>query len=112
MAKPGLVVELRAAVYQAKQQEEIVRHEGIQIKTPNGIKTIDLEVTPFKVGVTNKLYLLVVFQESATAHNETSADLPASSARSKKGKQTATESRTSATATGTSHNAGTFTGNY
>jgi two-component system, chemotaxis family, CheB/CheR fusion protein len=66
MAKPGLLVELRAAVYHAKQQQEIVRHEGIEFKTDRGVITLDIEVIPFKISTANKPYLLVLFQESAS----------------------------------------------
>jgi two-component system, chemotaxis family, CheB/CheR fusion protein len=91
MAKPELVVELRAAIHQAKQQQEIVRHEHVQFKAATGIETIDIEVIPFKVGATNKPYLLVLFKESAIATIEPPVATPALPARSKKGKQTAVE---------------------
>ena len=64
MVKPELLVELRAAVHQAKQQQEIVRQVGIQLQTVAGSKQIDIEVIPFQVGTANKSYLLVLFQES------------------------------------------------
>lgn len=91
MVKPELVVELRAAVHQANQQQEIVRHEGIQFTTTTGVKTIALEVLPFKVGAANKPYLLVLFQESAIASSETTMSQLAPPARPKKGKQIAGE---------------------
>ncbi|WP_310489105.1 PAS domain-containing protein [Chamaesiphon sp. VAR_69_metabat_338] len=66
MAKPELAIELRAAVHQARQQQEIVRQEGLQVKTADGVKTIAIEVIPFNMG-TARPYLLVLFQESAVA---------------------------------------------
>ena len=86
MIKPELVVELRAAVHQAKQQQEIVRQEGLRLATATGVKTIDLEVIPFKVGANDKPYLLVLFQESAVAISDVSRQL--APPRSRKGKQT------------------------
>jgi two-component system, chemotaxis family, CheB/CheR fusion protein len=88
MVKPELVVELRAIIHQVKQQNEIVRHAGIQFKTANGVKIIDLEVIPFRVDAANKSYLLVLFQESAIATNETPTIAPTPPVRSRKGKQT------------------------
>jgi two-component system, chemotaxis family, CheB/CheR fusion protein len=90
MAKPELSVELRAAVHQAKQQQEIVRHEGVQVKTLDGVKTIAIEVIPLKIGTDSKPYLLVLFQESALAVNPAPIAV-AGSGQSKKGKQTALE---------------------
>ena len=75
MAKPGLLVELRAAVDRANRQQEIVRHEGIQFQTANGVKTIDIEVIPFKISTTDRSYLLVLFQESAIAPIEVASPL-------------------------------------
>jgi two-component system, chemotaxis family, CheB/CheR fusion protein len=88
MIEPELVVELRAAVHQAKQQQEIVRQEGLRLTTPTGVKKIDLEVIPFKVGAIDKSYLLVLFQESATVTSERSQS---TTPRAKKGKQTSVE---------------------
>ncbi len=84
MVKPELVVELRAAIHQAKHQQQIICQAGLQFKTATGTKTIDLEVIPFKVGAANKAYLLVLFQESAIAPIET----PDPPTRSKKSKLT------------------------
>ncbi|PSB54632.1 chemotaxis protein CheB [Chamaesiphon polymorphus] len=87
MAKPELAVELRAAVHQARQQQAIVRQEGIQIETVNGVKTIAIEAIPFQIGTDARPYLLVLFQESAIA---VEAAAPAI-VQSKKGKQTAVD---------------------
>ncbi|WP_309729372.1 chemotaxis protein CheB [Chamaesiphon sp. OTE_75_metabat_556] len=90
MAKPELSVELRSAVHQAKQQQEIVRHEGVQVKTLNGVKTIAIEVIPVKIGTDSESYLLVLFQESILTVNATPIAI-AASGQSKKVKQTALE---------------------
>jgi two-component system, chemotaxis family, CheB/CheR fusion protein len=84
MAKPELSVELRAAVHQAKQQQEVVRQEGLQLKTAAGVKTISIEVIPFTIGADARPYLLVLFQESALAM----AAITPTLVPSKKGKQT------------------------
>jgi two-component system, chemotaxis family, CheB/CheR fusion protein len=89
MVKPELVVELRAAVHQAKQQQEIVRQEGLRLSTATGVKTIDLEVIPFQVGALDRPYLLVLFQESAISISDAPSQL--ATPRAKKGKQTLIE---------------------
>jgi two-component system, chemotaxis family, CheB/CheR fusion protein len=70
MAKPGLAIELRAAVYKAKQQQEIVRHEDLQLETAEGVKSINIEVIPFQIDTGNRRYYLVLFQESPIAIGE------------------------------------------
>jgi two-component system, chemotaxis family, CheB/CheR fusion protein len=67
MAKPDVLVELRATVHQAKQQDEIVRQEGLRLKTDTGVKIVNLEVIPFKLGAEVKRYFLVLFEESEIA---------------------------------------------
>jgi two-component system, chemotaxis family, CheB/CheR fusion protein len=86
MARPELLVELRAAIHQAKQQHQIVRKEGVQLKTEAGHKTIDIEVIPFKIGVEIKSHFLVLFQDSAIEKIPTVLAAPETT---RKGKQTA-----------------------
>ena len=76
MAKSDILVELRAAVHQAKQHNEVVRQEGLQVKTTTGIKKIDLEVIPFKIGA-GRRYFLVLFEESTIAGTEPDATVRA-----------------------------------
>ncbi len=85
MAKSDILVGLRAAVHQAKQQNEVVRQEGLHVQTTTGIKKIDLEVIPFKIGA-DRRYFLVLFEESALAGIESDATV---SAVGKGGKQSA-----------------------
>ncbi len=89
MIKPELMVELRAAVHRARQQQDIVRQEGLRLTTATGVKTIDLEIIPFRVGIIDRLYLLVLFQEAAIAISDTSSQ--PLSPRPKKVKQTVVE---------------------
>jgi two-component system, chemotaxis family, CheB/CheR fusion protein len=63
MIKPELLVELRAAIHRSTHQNAIVRQEGIQFKIADVIKTIDIEVIPFKLGTDQKPHFLVLFQE-------------------------------------------------
>jgi two-component system, chemotaxis family, CheB/CheR fusion protein len=86
MAKPELLVGLRAAIHQSKQQHKIIRQEGLQVKIDDGVKTIEIEVIPFKIGVENKQHFLVLFQTSAI--NKTPAPMPTNLGRARKSRQT------------------------
>jgi two-component system, chemotaxis family, CheB/CheR fusion protein len=86
MAKPAILVELRAAIHQAKQQNEIVRQEHVKIEINDVVKTINIEVIPFKIGA-DRLYFLVLFEELPIAETEL-VPVPIST---KKGRQTALE---------------------
>jgi two-component system, chemotaxis family, CheB/CheR fusion protein len=86
MAKPAVLVELRAAIHQAKQQNESVRQEHIQIKINDVVKNINIEVIPFKIGA-DRLYFLVLFEELPIAETQ----LPSVPISTKKVKQTALE---------------------
>ncbi len=68
MAKADVVNELRAAVYHAKQYDEVVRQVGVQVKTTDGMKIINLEVIPFRMGVEHR-YFLILFEESPPSTN-------------------------------------------
>ncbi len=91
MAKPDVLVELRAAVHQAKQSNEIVRQEGLQVRTASGNKIVNLEVVPFQVGAAAGRYFLVLFEEVAIAIDDSLVRSPivTEKAKAKDGKQSA-----------------------
>jgi two-component system, chemotaxis family, CheB/CheR fusion protein len=94
MAKPELLVALRSVIHRSKQQHEIIRQQGIQVKTADGVKTIEIEVIPFKIGVDHKQHFLVLFQESAMllpskrTNDKIPATTPTNPRRGQKNKQT------------------------
>jgi two-component system, chemotaxis family, CheB/CheR fusion protein len=67
MAKEDLKLELRTAIYQAKQQELSVRKEGVQIREHEQIRQISLEVIPLKARSAGEHYFLVLFEEATSA---------------------------------------------
>jgi two-component system, chemotaxis family, CheB/CheR fusion protein len=67
MAKEDLKLELRTAIYQAKQQELSVRKEGVQIRENEQIRPISLEVIPLKARSAGEHYFLVLFEEATSA---------------------------------------------
>lgn len=89
MAKPDLVVELRAAIHQAKQQNEPVRHQGVLVQTNTGTRRINLEIVPFTHS-TQLRYFLVLFEDLGIVTADPPSP-PTTSSQRKKGKQTALE---------------------
>ncbi|MBD2067290.1 PAS domain-containing protein [Leptolyngbya sp. FACHB-671] len=79
MAREGLTIPLRTALYQAQTQNLAVRQERIGIETgERGSPTLlNLEVMPFKPATANTLYFLVIFEavlSPATQPTSTSAE--------------------------------------
>jgi len=63
MARVDLLL-LRSAIYQAKRQDESVRKEGLLLKSNNQVRTVNVEVIPFKAPTERKRYFLVLFEEA------------------------------------------------
>ncbi len=72
MVRQGLLVELRATIYQAQRQKILVRKEGLQIEQGNLSKIINLEVIPFKPSTEEEFYFLVLFEEAPPTVNNLS----------------------------------------
>ncbi|WP_373542715.1 chemotaxis protein CheB [Chamaesiphon sp.] len=62
MAKDGLKLELRTAIYQAKQQNLAVRKDDVQITDGDRVQQINFEVIPLKARGMEERYFLVLFQ--------------------------------------------------
>ncbi len=69
MVRQGLLIELRATIYQAQRQKIIVRREGLRIEEGDLSKIINLEVIPFKPGTDKELYFLVLFEQAPPTVN-------------------------------------------
>jgi two-component system, chemotaxis family, CheB/CheR fusion protein len=63
MAKKDLKLELRTAIYEAKQLEHSVRKEGVQIREHEQIRQVSVEVIPLKARSSEEHYYLVLFEE-------------------------------------------------
>jgi two-component system, chemotaxis family, CheB/CheR fusion protein len=71
MAKEDLKLELRTAIHQAKQLEQSVRKEGLQVREREQSKRVNLEVIPLKARGSEEHYFLVLFEEvSPTAFSQ------------------------------------------
>ena len=77
MVRQGLLIELRATIYQAQREKILVRREGLRIEEGDISKIINLEVIPFKPGTDDELYFLVLFEEAPPTVNNPSRVNPA-----------------------------------
>ncbi|MBD2243698.1 chemotaxis protein CheB [Nostoc sp. FACHB-888] len=65
MVRQGLLVELRATIYQAQRQKTLVKKQGLQIEEGDISRIINLEVIPFKPSTHEEFYFLVLFEEAS-----------------------------------------------
>ncbi|UKO97589.1 chemotaxis protein CheB [Nostoc sp. UHCC 0870] len=70
MLRQGLLIELRATIYQAQRQKILVRREGLRIEEGDLSRIINLEVIPFQPATDKEFYFLVLFEQApATVNN-------------------------------------------
>ncbi len=62
MAREGLAIALRTAIYHAQTQNVPVRQEQIQLEAGERSLLLNLEVMPFRPAITNALYFLVFLE--------------------------------------------------
>ena len=107
MARAGLLVELRTAIYQAQMQNLSVRKEGVSIEAGGRSTIVNIEVKPFQPPTVAARYFLVVFEEVlptagdfCTLNSEicTQCDLEPENARLREELATANQARTVAQA--------------
>ena len=67
MAKDGLKLELRAAIYQARQQNLAVRKENLQIVDAEETRYLNFEVIPLKMHGVEERYFSIFFQATTPA---------------------------------------------
>ena len=63
MARAGLLVELRTAIFEAQTQNVTVRKERVSVESSGRSNTVNIEVMPFQPHTSTARYFLVVFQE-------------------------------------------------
>ena len=62
MAREGLAIALRTAIYQAQAKNVPVRQEQIQLEAGERLLLLNLEVRPFCPAMTNAIYFLVLLE--------------------------------------------------
>lgn len=63
MAKEDLRIDLRTAIHQAKQRQEPVSKEGLQVRDKEKIRLVRVDVIPFKPATAAEQYFLVLFED-------------------------------------------------
>lgn len=69
IVRQGLLIELRAAIYQAQLQKNLVEKQGLRIQEGNLSRIVNLEVIPFNAAANEELYFLILFEEAAPIVN-------------------------------------------
>ncbi|MEG4442217.1 CheR family methyltransferase [Microcoleus sp. AT9_B5] len=65
MARAGLLVELRTAIYQAQTQNVTIRKERVLLESGGRSSIVSFEVIPFRPQAVEGRYFLVVFEEAS-----------------------------------------------
>ncbi|MEG5140773.1 MULTISPECIES: chemotaxis protein CheB [unclassified Microcoleus] len=65
MARKGLLLDLRTAIYQAQTQNATVRKEGVSVEWGGRSTLVNIEVMPFQPQAVETRYILVLFEEAA-----------------------------------------------
>jgi two-component system CheB/CheR fusion protein len=67
MAKENLRLDLRTALYQARQLEQVVERDTVALREGDRTRRIRIEVVPFTAGDPETSYYLVMFRDIPTA---------------------------------------------
>ncbi|MEO6863210.1 MAG: chemotaxis protein CheB, partial [Microcoleus sp.] len=65
MARAGLLLDLRTAMYQAQTQNVTVRKEGVSVEWGGRSTTVNIEVIPFEPQAVETRFFLLLFEEVA-----------------------------------------------
>ena len=64
LVRDGLLVELRATIYQAQRQGVPCRKDGLPLEEGDRARTVNLQVIPFKVPTAEAYHFLVLFEDA------------------------------------------------
>ncbi|MBD3884554.1 PAS domain-containing protein [Phormidium tenue FACHB-886] len=80
LLRDGLLVEVRAAIYQAQRQELPVIKNGLRLEESEHFRVVNLQVIPFKIPPTEERRFLVLFEDIPPASNPSpsNSDMPQS----------------------------------
>src|SRR5262249_11609229 len=65
MAREGLLVSLRTALYRAKKEDAPVREQDVHVKSNGGFRAVHVQVLPVRSGSARERTYLVLFEEAA-----------------------------------------------
>ncbi|MBW4662387.1 MAG: PAS domain-containing protein [Drouetiella hepatica Uher 2000/2452] len=74
LVRNGLLVELRAAIYQAQQQGVPCRKDGLRLEEGDQARRVKLQVMPFKVPTAEAYRFLVLFEDAPPANSPAPVD--------------------------------------
>ena len=64
LARSGLLIELRAAIHQAQQQNSTVTKNGLRLEESDRSSLFNLQVIPFNIPTTQERRLLILFEDA------------------------------------------------
>jgi two-component system CheB/CheR fusion protein len=67
MARPGLLVDLRSALSEARTKNTTARRDGVHVQSDTGSREIDVEVVPMRGNNPQERFYVVVFKNGAEA---------------------------------------------
>ena len=78
LLREGLLVEVRAAIYQAQRQETPVTKHELHLEEGDHSRVVNLQVIPFRVPITEESRFLVLFEDAppASSPSPIHSDLP------------------------------------
>ena len=80
MLREGLLAEVRSATSQAKAENTVVVRDGLRVAEGDTIRTVRVEVVPFKVPPSGVRFFLVLFHDSSPAGRTAALSQPATPA--------------------------------
>lgn len=67
MARPGLMFEIQKAFEAVRKTGASVRRDGVQVESNGGLKSVNLEIIPFKTASSSPPCFMIVFEDSESA---------------------------------------------
>ncbi|HKF22825.1 MAG TPA: chemotaxis protein CheB [Candidatus Angelobacter sp.] len=64
MARPGLLSELQKTLESARKGNAIVNRDRVQVERDGGLRLVNIEITPFKIGGSSEQNFLIVFSDT------------------------------------------------
>ncbi|MDX2242258.1 MAG: CheR family methyltransferase [Leptolyngbyaceae cyanobacterium bins.302] len=75
LVRTGLLVELRAAIYQAQRQEIPVIKNALRLEEGDRSRVVNLQVIPFRVPISEDRRFLVLFEDAAPGSSVNSLEI-------------------------------------
>jgi two-component system, chemotaxis family, CheB/CheR fusion protein len=70
LARPGLLIQLSAAIQQARTEGAPVRREAVSVEMPDGIGKLDFQVIPLKMPDLETPFYVILFEDPSPHHKQ------------------------------------------